>query len=163
LGAKLSRSIIPVHVLVKQHNSRGAQRFLSEVRRHNGFIEIARNQKGDGVKGILKALGKGEGIGYVLDQTRPGEERVPFFGFGAKTNTGLAALWCRKDVPIIPASIRRLDFANHEITFHEPLDLSSFNRERQDLLPLTEYFNEVLQNMILANPWQYLWVHDRWK
>ena len=85
--------VTPAHVLVKKVGSSSVDRFVSELRDRNGFLTVKRKKKGDGFSAIRDVLARGEIVGFVMDQARPGEPKLPFFGRPAKTNTSFAAIW----------------------------------------------------------------------
>lgn len=163
-GAKVSTSLCPAHILVKKVGTGGVNRFVEETRARNGFLAIGRGSVGDGVRGIIKALRRGEVVGFVLDQTRPGEPKVDFFGIPAKTNTGLATLWERYQAPVVPGYIERLKLGHHRIHFLPPLELSPEGGDKDGrVLVHTQAFNHSLESMIRLRPDQYFWFHNRFK
>jgi KDO2-lipid IV(A) lauroyltransferase len=136
------------------------------MRRRNGFLDIQRTGKGDGVRAILKRLAAGEMIGFVLDQSRPGEPRLPFFGKPASTNTGLAALWLRRPAPVVPCWIERVGFGQHRLHVLPALEMKPSGSAKQngiEIMETSRFFNTVLESMIAQRPEQYLWMHRRWK
>jgi KDO2-lipid IV(A) lauroyltransferase len=163
MGAKMTRAIAPSHVLVKKVGGAGLDRFVTELRRRNGFLPVIRKEKGDGLKAIVKALSRHEVVGFAMDQARPGEPKLPFFGKPAKTNTSLAAIWMRHPAPIVSAFVRRLGVGRHVVEIMPALELKVSGNAEQDILALSEQFNGVVEAMIRANPSQYFWLHNRWK
>lgn len=97
-----------------------------------------------------------------MDQSRPGEPRLPFFGKPAKTNTGLATIWRRTQAPILPAFIRRVDVNRHVVTILPPVCMS-FKSDSEDMTVASAHFNEKMESMIRQAPEQYFWLHNRWK
>jgi KDO2-lipid IV(A) lauroyltransferase len=163
MGAKISRTIVPAHVLVKKVGGGGMNRFVSELREKNGFLAVKRQKKGDGMLEIAKALKRGEIVGFVMDQARPGEPRLPFFGQPAKTNTSFAAIWRRMQAPIVPAYIHRTAVSQHVIEFFPELKLAVTEDEKADIATHSTYFNEVVATHVKKHPEQYFWMHNRWK
>jgi len=163
MGAACTRFVAPSHVLVKRVGSSGVNRFVSETRARNGFLAVRRQGKGDGYKAIVKALGRGEIIGFVMDQARPGNPRLPFFGRPAKTNTSFAAIWRRHPAPIVPAYIVRKSIGSHVIEFLPEVKLDMTPDEMQDVLRHSEQFNRVVEGAVRRKPEQYFWMHNRWK
>lgn len=163
LGAALSKFIRPAHILVKPVGSRKVNDFVLGIRRSNGFRDIDRSRRGDGVRAILQALARGEMIAFVLDQTRPGEPRLPFFGTPAKTNTGLASLWRRHQAPVVPCWIERLGFGRHRLHFLPAVEINATSDAKTDIIKATIDFNLVLEGIIRQKPEQYFWMHRRWK
>ena len=88
----ISKNICPVYLAVKKVGSAPVNRFVEDLRENNHFLWIKRKRKGDAYKAILKILDRNEIAGFVFDQARPGEPRLPFFGKEAKTNTSFAAI-----------------------------------------------------------------------
>lgn len=163
MGAKINRALAPAHVLVKKVGTGGMNRFVTEVRDKNGFLCVNRQKKGDGFKEIAKALKRGEIIGFVMDQARPGEPRLPFFGHPAKTNTSLAAIWKRLPAPIVPSYIHRTAVAKHVIEFFPALKLAVTDDEKADIATHSTQFNAEVETHVRKLPEQYFWMHNRWK
>lgn len=162
-GAALSNLIRPAHILVKPVGSAGVNDFILGIRRNNGFRDIDRSGRGNGVRTILRTLAAGEMVVFVLDQTRPGEPRVPFFGAPAKTNTGLASLWRRHQAPVVPCWIERLAFGRHLVHFMPAIEITATSDAKADIIKATCDFNLVLEGIIRQKPEQYFWMHRRWK
>jgi len=163
MGAACNHHIVPSYVLVKKVGSDSVDRFVSEVRRKIGFRWVPRRQKGDGYRAIKEALGRGDIIGFVMDQARPGEPKLPFFGRPAKTNTSLAAIWYRSPAAIVPAFARRTGVGQHVVEFLPPLDLAKTTDQAADILRLSAQFNAVVESCVRRCPEQYFWMHNRWK
>jgi Kdo2-lipid IVA lauroyltransferase/acyltransferase len=163
MGAAVSRQICPAYVLVKKVGGASVNRFVDELREKNKFYTVKRKSRGDGFRAIKDTLARGEIIGFVMDQARPGEPRVPFFGAPAKTNTSLAAIWRRAEAPIVPAYIERFGIGKHRVTFLPEVTLVKTADESADVLSHTQKFNEVVERCVTRRPEQYFWMHDRWK
>lgn len=163
MGAKMTRTIVPSHVLVKSIGRGGVNRFVTYLRDKNRFLTVKRRKKGDGFRAIQEILAKGEIVGFVMDQSRPGEPRLPFFGHPAKTNTSLAAIWRRFPAPIVPAYIHRNGFGSHCLEFEPALNLELSDHTEQDILKHSELFNRVIEGAVRRYPGHYFWLHNRWK
>ncbi len=163
MGAKMTKAIAPSHVLVKAIGRGGVNRFVNKLRAKNQFLMVKRQKKGDGFRAIQDILARGEIVGFVMDQSRPGEPRLPFFGVPAKTNTSLAAIWRRFPAPIVPAYIHRHSFGHHTLEFHPALDLPVGDQPEQDIRHHSEIFNKVIEAAIRRFPGHYFWLHNRWK
>ena len=99
----------------------------------------------------------------MMDQSRPGSPRLPFFGHPAKTNLGLATLWQRYPAPIIPGFIHRSELGKHIVELQSPLDIETTEDRKADILAHSEQFNRAMETMIADKPEQYFWLHRRWK
>ncbi|MCB9229380.1 MAG: lysophospholipid acyltransferase family protein [Deltaproteobacteria bacterium] len=164
MGSGLTKAGYPSHVIVKKVGSEAIDDFVRQRRHENGFFCIRRQKKGDAVKGIRQVLKNGGLVGFVMDQARPGEPALPFFGQPAKTNTSFAAILGKIPAPVIPAYIRRTGVHQHEIHIKEALKLSySDSAHATDIQQQSEYFNSVVESMIRECPEQYFWMHNRWK
>jgi len=163
MGAACTRNFVPSYVLVKKVGSSSVDRFVSECRRHNGFLTVKREKKGDGLKAIAEALKCGEIVGFVMDQARPGEPKLPFFGHPAKTNTSFAAICRRFRAPIVPSFVLRQSFNRHVQYFLPEVSLEYTGDTDADILKQSTEFNAVVETCIRRCPEQYFWLHNRWK
>lgn len=166
LSAAVNLKVNPTRVIVKKLSNPGAERFVSEQRAAIGMDVIERKHRLDAVKAIRRAIGNGTLIGFVLDQARIGEPRIPFFTKPAKTNTSLAMLWARYPGPVIPMWIERLAYRRHKVHMLKPLTLPDLGPDidEDDARDIrTRQFNQVLEELISQVPEQYFWLHNRWK
>lgn len=163
LAGALHRNFTQVHVVVKKVGGDGMNRFVDERRSKIGMQSIPRNTGMAAIRAIIKRLKDNQIVGFVMDQSRPGEPRLPFFGKPAKTNTGLATIWRRTEAPILPAFIRRVGVNRHVVTILPPLSTSFKSDSEEELLAATAHFNEKMESMIRQAPEQYFWLHNRWK
>lgn len=163
MGAKITRTLAPAYVLVKKVGHGGVDRFVSELRAHNGFLTVKRQKKGDGFTAIKEVLTRNEIVGFVMDQARPGEPKLPFFGHPAKTNTSFAAIWRRQPAPIVPAFIRRTRLGAHVLEFFPEVKPVVTGDAEADILQQSAAFNAVVEEHVRKYPEQYFWMHNRWK
>ncbi|MGE0172248.1 MAG: lysophospholipid acyltransferase family protein [Oligoflexales bacterium] len=163
LGAAVNNKIRTVRVVVKKVGSDSVDRFVDEKRTEMGMLTIKRRGKMDAIREIQKALRSNWVVGMVLDQSRPDEPRLPFFGKPAKTNSSLASMWSRFDSPVIPTYICRRGINSHTIHFLPELQKIETGSREDDIIENSKMFNRTLEEMITKNPEQYFWLHDRWK
>jgi KDO2-lipid IV(A) lauroyltransferase len=163
MGAKYSRAIVPSYIVVKRVGGPSVDRFVSSLRARNGFLTVKREKKGDGYRQILNVLQRGEVVGFVIDQARPGEPKLPFFGRPAKTNTSFAAIWRRRPAPIIPSYVTRSGVSRHTIEILPPVELAITGDAEKDILAHSEQFNRIVEACVRKCPEQYFWMHNRWK
>lgn len=165
LGAVISRRFRPTHITVKKigREDGPVNRFVEEVRRRNGFYGIPRKNLGDAYRTIRRALANQEMVGFVIDQARPGEPRLPFFGHMAKTNTSLAAIWRRVPAPVLSAHIRRVSFGKHIVEIEPALDWQATDNAQQDIIDQSIELNQLVERVIRRQPEHYFWFHNRWK
>ncbi len=163
MGAAVTRMIAPAYVLVKKVGGTSVDRFVSELREKNGFLTVKRRKKGDGYAAIKEILGRGEIVGFVMDQARPGEPKLPFFGRPAKTNTSLAAIRQRVPGPVVPSYILRTGPSQHVVEFFPELKLEESGDAGRDVLEHSTKFNAIVEACVRKAPEQYFWMHNRWK
>ena len=133
----------------------------------NPFMEylrkkyICKNQIKKGINGVRDAIEfiKGGGsIALMIDQRVSEGERINFFGRPAFTTTLPAQLAVKYNLAIIPVFIKRTN-NKFEVEFQNEIKANNF----KDKLELTKKLNEVIEKMILKNPNQWIWTHNRWK
>lgn len=163
MGAAMNRRFGPTYVVVKKVGSPNVDRFVNELREYNQFRIITRRKKGDGARQILEAINHGEAVGFVMDQARPSEPKLPFFGVPAKTNTSFAALLHKKPAPVVPSYMVRSSFGKHKIYFLPELDLPTHPDPKAENLVRSTYFNTIVEKMVRRSPETYFWLHNRWK
>ncbi len=163
MGAAYTHSLTPAHVIVKKIGVPSVNRFIEETRDRIGFRYVKREKKGDAYRQIGQILGRNEIVGFVMDQARPGEPRLPFFGTPAKTNTSFAAIWRRTPAPIVPSFIVRRAFNKHTLYVWPEIAVTTTNDDKADILSHSQQFNNTVEAMIRQAPEQYFWMHNRWK
>lgn len=164
LGCSISRYVRPMHILIKKVGGRGVNRFVVNARRRSGFVDIERQSRGDGARQIIRALKAGDIVGFVMDQSRPGEPKLPFFGYPAKTNTGFATLWARcGEPPVHVCFTYRVGVRRHVAVIGSRVTLQNSGDYRGDILHNSQVMNHLLEEVIRQHPEQYFWLHNRWK
>lgn len=163
LAAAISHQFRPAYAVMKTIGSAGVTRFVEELREKNGVYWIKRKAKGDAYRQMVEILNRGEIVGFMMDQARPGEPRLPFFSQDAKTNTSLAAIWQKRPAPIVVASIVRRRFGEHLLTVGPRLEPEDLGDPKSDAIRNSILFNRAVEDVIRRNPEHYFWFHNRWK
>tara|TARA_Y100000768_G_scaffold382505_1_gene362979 strand:+ start:4813 stop:5667 length:855 start_codon:yes stop_codon:yes gene_type:complete len=134
----------------------------------NPFMELLRKKyvcenqikKGiHGVRNVIDYVNKKNSIALMIDQRVSEGERVDFFGRPALTTTLPAQLSIKHNMKIIPVFIERDKDNIFKIEFQKNLNPKNFKNK----LEITEELNKILERMIIKNPNQWIWTHDRWK
>ena len=112
-----------------------------------------------GVKECMIYLKKNYSIALMIDQRVSEGNRVKFFNKDAYTTTLPAQLSLKFNIDIVPIFIERAKKDSFIIHVNKPINSSNF----KDRSELTNKLNTILENMILKNPNQWIWTHDRWK
>lgn len=163
MGATLTRRFRPTYTAVKKVGSDGLNRFVEERRQANGLYWIPRTSPGAAVKRMFQILKEGNIVGFIMDQARPGEPRLPFFSQTAKTNTSLAAIWNKRPAPILVACMVRTAFGSHKLALYPALELQKTGDKDADILANSLIFNQAVERNVRKHPEQYFWFHNRWK
>ena len=123
---------------------------------------ICKNQIKKGIAGtreIIKFINEGHSIALMIDQRVSEGIESKFFDKNAFTTTIPAQLHLKYGLEIIPVYIERKNKHHFIIYFYEPLNFD--NNKNQDYI--TNKLNNTLEKLILKNPSQWIWTHDRWK
>ena len=112
-----------------------------------------------GLKDCIEYLKKNYSVALMIDQRLGEGERVNFFEKKAHTTSLPAQLSLKYNLDIVPIFIEREANDNFKIIVYKPLDTSTFKSKSE----LTLKLNKILENMIIKNPNQWIWTHDRWK
>ena len=99
----------------------------------------------------------------MVDQ-RVGEGiKINFFNQIAQTTTIPAQLALRYNCKLVPISLERKEGSNFEMTIHEPYKINKTGNDEEDTKNITLKINRAIEKMILKNPKQWIWSHNRWK
>ena len=136
--------------------------FLNKIMEKIRTKYICKNQikKGRaGTKQIIKNLKKGCSIALMIDQRVREGSKIKFFGSLATTTSIPAQLIKKYKCELVPIYIERKEKYYFKMHVSKPIKVSS-NKTTEDI---TLFLNTVLEKMILKNPEQWIWTHDRWK
>ena len=134
----------------------------------NPFMEylrkkyVCKNQIKKGINGVresIEYIKKNHSIALMIDQRVSEGEKIDFFDIPALTSTLPAQLAMKFNLDIVPVYIERDQNDNFIIEFKNRINPSNFENK----FILTKELNNVLEKMIIKNPNQWIWTHDRWK
>ena len=123
---------------------------------------ICKNQikKGkSGTRDLLNLFKKDFSVALMIDQRVSEGENVDLFNRSAKTTTIPAQLVKKYNCSIVPVYIERIKNYHFKLYFKKPLKFE----DNLTHLEITSELNKILEKMILKNPDQWIWTHDRWK
>ena len=158
MSMEITKKNIPLASIYRPLNNIFLNPFMEYLRRKY----ISKNQIKKGINGVRKSieyLKKGYSIALMIDQRVSEGEKVNFFDKAALTTTLPAQISLKFNVDIIPVYIERDEHNHFTIEFQNRINPNDFN----DKLKLTKKLNEVLEKMIVRNPNQWIWTHNRWK
>ena len=123
---------------------------------------ICKNQIKKGIAGtreLIKFHRYNYSTALMIDQRVSEGERVNFFNQEAYTTTIPAQLSKKFDMPIVPIFIERVNDTDFKIKISKPLNFL----KSDSIIDITSKLNFILEDMILKNPGQWIWSHNRWK
>ena len=136
--------------------------FLNIIMENIRKNHICKNQikKGKaGTRDLLNFFKKNFSVALMIDQRVSEGEDINLFNRPAKTTTIPAQLVKKYGCNIIPVYIERLKNYHFKLYFYKPVKFDDNLSHQQITLEL----NKILEKMILKNPDQWIWSHDRWK
>ena len=140
--------------------------FLNPLMEYLRMKYICPNQIPKGLVGMREVISKvkdGYSIALMVDQ-RVGEgPRVPFFNKPAHTTTIPAQLALKYNCKLVPIFLERKENTNFEMTVHEPYKIQKTGNNDEDVKNITLKINQIIEKMIVKNPTQWIWSHNRWK
>ena len=140
--------------------------FLNPIMEYLRIKYICPNQipKGRlGMREVINKINDAYSIALMVDQ-RVGEgPRINFFNQPAQTTTIPAQLALKYNCKLVPISLKRTRDINFEMTVHQPYEIEKTGNADQDTQNITLKINQIIEKMIIENPTQWLWSHNRWK
>ena len=112
-----------------------------------------------GVKELLKLYKEGYSTALMIDQRVSEGIKATFFNEEAFTTTIPAQLVKKFNTPVVPIFIERFDNIKFKMIVHKPLIFS----DNVSIEDITLKLNQILEKMILENPEEWIWSHNRWK
>ena len=112
-----------------------------------------------GTKELLQNFKNGSSIALMIDQRVTEGVMCDFFGQKARTTTIPAQFVKKFNAKIVPVYIQRFDNNKFKLEFDSNIEFKS----DETLDAITLKLNKILEEMILKNPDQWIWTHNRWK
>jgi KDO2-lipid IV(A) lauroyltransferase len=95
----------------------------------------------------------------MIDQRVSEGIRSNFFDKEALTTTIPAPFIKKYNIKVVPIYIERFKDNNFKIEIYDPI---AFNKD-ETINSITLHLNKILEKMIMRNPEQWIWMHNRWK
>ena len=116
-----------------------------------------------GMREIIGRVKDGYSIALMVDQRVSEGPRVLFFNKPAHTTTIPAQLALKYNCKLVPIFLERKEGTNFEMTIHEPYKIEKTGNDQEDTKSITLKINNIIEKMIIKNPTQWIWSHNRWK
>ena len=136
--------------------------FLNKIMEKIRIKYICRNQIKKGIGGMKKLINLKKhnfSTAIMIDQRVTEGIKSNFFNVEASTTTIPAQLIKKFKIPVVPIFIERINDTNFKITINKPINFTN----EMSIKNITDKLNQVLEQMIIKKPEQWIWSHNRWK
>jgi len=116
-----------------------------------------------GSRKIVKKIKDGYSIAVMVDQRVSEGPRISFFNKEAHTTTIPVQIALKYNCKLVPVYIERKNGINFEMVIHKPYEITKTGVHEEDLKKNSLTINQNIEKMIIKNPTQWIWTHDRWK
>ena len=158
MAMQIEKSGIELCAIYRPLNNIFVNKIMEKIR--TKYICKKQIKKGiAGTRQIIKNLKKGSSVALMIDQRVREGSKVNFFGSLATTTTIPAQLIKKYQCELVPIYIERKKKHYFKMNISKPIKVSSKKTTEE----ITLFLNLVLEKMILKNPEQWIWTHDRWK
>jgi len=158
MAMHIEKSGIDLATIYRPLNNIFLNPIMENIRKR--YICCKQVRKGvSGTKKILKYFKSGTSIALMIDQRVSQGIQSKLFGKNALTTTIPAQFVKKFNCKIVPIYIER---KNNEKFILEIMKPINFNKN-QNIENITLMLNELLEKMIIRNPYQWIWSHNRWK
>ena len=158
LAMQIEKSGINLAAIYRPLNNIFLNKIMERIRKK--YICRKQIKKGSsGTRDLLKSFKKNYSIALMIDQRVSEGIRCEFFGQPALTTTIPAQLFKKFGCKIVPVYVERVNGIFFKIKVSEPINFS----KESSIEEITLDLNKWLERMILINPGQWIWSHNRWK
>ncbi len=136
--------------------------FLNKIMEKIRIKYICRNQIKKGIGGMKKLINLKKhnfSTAIMIDQRVTEGIKSNFFNVEASTTTIPAQLIKKFKIPVVPIFIERINDTNFKITINKPINFTN----EMSIKNITDKLNQVLEQMVIKKPEQWIWSHNRWK
>jgi len=123
---------------------------------------ICKNQIKKGIGGLRELIRfnkQNYSTALMIDQRVSQGIKTNFFGEKAFTTTIPAQLIKKFSIPVVPIFIERYEGLKFKMKVYNPINFSN----EDTIENITTQLNKTLENMIISNPNNWIWTHNRWK
>ena len=132
---------------------------VQKIKYSNKEIIIIDNNSTDGTKEILKHFKSGTSVALMIDQRVSEGIKSLLFRNEALTTTIPAQFVKKFNCKIVPIYIERESNENFMLEIMQPINFDN----GKTIENITLELNQLLEKMIIRNPYQWIWSHNRWK
>jgi len=158
MAMHIEKSGIDLAAIYRPLNNKFLNYFMEKIRKKY----ICKNQikKGSsGTRQLLSLFKKGSSIALMIDQRVSEGIKSNFFKHDAFTTTIPAQFVKKFECKVVPIYIERIEGIKFRLTIDSPINFL----KDEKIETITLMLNSLLEKMILKNPGQWIWSHNRWK
>jgi len=158
MAMQIEKAGIKLSAIYRPLNNIFLNRIMEKIRKK--YICKYQIKKGiAGTRELIKFQRNNYSIALMIDQRVSEGEKVNFFNQEAYTTTIPAQLAKKFDMAIVPIFIERVNDTNFKIKISKPVNFL----KSDSIKDITSKLNVIIEEMILKNPTQWIWSHNRWK
>ena len=158
MAMHIEKSGIDLAAIYRPLNNPFLNPMMEKIRQR--FICKKQIKKGiSGMKQLLKHFKNKTSVALMIDQRVSQGINSQFFNEHALTTTIPAQFAKKFSARVVPIYIERLKNNNFNLTIYNPIRFS----KNESIEDITLHLNQILEKMILKNPDQWIWTHNRWK
>lgn len=146
--------------VVRPPNNPYVAQWVADRRRVNGPATFI--AKHNAMRALITQLRGNNSVCMLVDQKLREGIAAPFFGRDAMTTPAPAALALKTGAQILIAANRRLPGARFEVTVYRMPEFVSSGDDSEDIKRLTAAITAKIEDIVRADPGQWLWIHNRW-
>ena len=158
MAMHIEKSGIELAAIYRPLNNKFLNFIMEKIRKKY----ICKNQIKKGLSGTKKLLSffrKNTSIALMIDQRVSEGIKSNFFKHKAYTTTIPAQFIKKFNCKVVPIYIERKNNINFKLTIYDPVKYS----DEDTVDSITLKLNTIIEKMILKNPEQWIWSHNRWK
>ena len=158
MAMTIEKSDIDLAAIYRPLNNKYLNPIMENIRKK--YICKKQIKKGiSGTRSLLKHFKNGSSIALMVDQRVSEGIRCNFFNKKASTTTIPAQFVKKFNSEIIPVYVERSKNDNFKIKFFNSIKFE----ENDSIETITLKINKILEDLIVKNPDQWIWTHNRWK
>ena len=158
MAMQIEKSGIDLAAVYRPLNNKFINPIMENIRKK--YICKKQIKKGmTGTKELLLNFKKGTSIALMIDQRVSQGIECKLFGQKALTTTIPAQFVKKFNAKIVPVYIERKNNKSFKINFQNQLEFT----KDSSIETITTKLNKLLESMIVKNPDQWIWSHNRWK
>ncbi len=156
-------SRFPLSVVAAPIEPEPVNRLVLKMRNSLGMRIILRGRPGAS-RELIRVFKENRILGLLIDQdTDVDGAYVDFMSMPAWTPTAAASMAIKFGAPVVFGSIVRGSDNRHTVRVEGPLEVIRTGDDEKDIIANTAMFTKKIEDCIMKNPEQWVWMHRRWR